>query len=417
MILRLYSGFEKSLEKRVWMPSGLPSIYKWIEYLDSRFELKIYFTAKDSGSTYQSNWAATRDTRINLDCFNAKISVLAGRKYLGMRLPRKLGMIVRDVRQTAVILCSIVRDRPDVIYFDSANIVPAFLATVFFRTPVVVRVLGACSYWWSVCDSVRPIDRLYRLALRGKFALVIGTDDGSGLDHWFNRVLRKDVDRLTLLNGVEHNDRGVNYEKLNDDLKLIAIKRKSGCKIVLFVSRLEAYKRADLFVRAACEALHQNNASQHYVVVGDGNEREALEKIVTRYNFQQHFSFLGSVAHENIEIVQKLSDIYVSCNADCNLTNTTLEAIASGQCILLPDHSTSKFLDDSTRRYLGDSVIFFSVENGYEGLLAKLKWLMSNDEAINGYRVALRSRSRQILRSWDSRFDQELESILAKVSA
>ena len=53
-VIRLYSGFEKSLYKKVWEPEGVPTIYNLFNKLSLNHDLSIIFTAKDSGTTYTS---------------------------------------------------------------------------------------------------------------------------------------------------------------------------------------------------------------------------------------------------------------------------------------------------------------------------------------------------------------------------
>ena len=58
-------------------------------------------------------------------------------------MPRKLAMIMRDIRQLIIIILFILKTRPKLIYCDSANIVVAFILNKLFpNTPIVVRVLG-----------------------------------------------------------------------------------------------------------------------------------------------------------------------------------------------------------------------------------------------------------------------------------
>ena len=79
-ITRLYSGFEKSLYKKVWNPEGVPTIYKLFNNLSLHHKLSIILTAKDSGSTYTSNWKEKKDTDVELKNLKAEIKVLCGTK-------------------------------------------------------------------------------------------------------------------------------------------------------------------------------------------------------------------------------------------------------------------------------------------------------------------------------------------------
>ncbi len=205
-ITRLYSGFENSLEKMIWKPEGVPTIYNLFNAIAARYDTSIIFTAKDSGSTYKSNWIKKKDISIKLKNLNANVKILSGIFYFPSFFPRKLAMIFRDIRQLFKIIILIKKKKPDIIYCDSANVVIAYCLTKFFpNKPIVVRVLGVCSFWRSILNSKRLVHKIYKLSFKGRFACVIGTQDGSGIEYWFDEVLNKKVPRYVLLNGVARN--------------------------------------------------------------------------------------------------------------------------------------------------------------------------------------------------------------------
>ena len=121
IVTRLYSGFESSLKNLIWTPEGVPTIYNLINGLANKHDTSIIFTAKDSGVTYTSNWTEKKDKNINLKNLNAKIKVLSGIYYFPIFLPRKLAMILRDIRQLFCIITYVIKNKPALIYFDSAN--------------------------------------------------------------------------------------------------------------------------------------------------------------------------------------------------------------------------------------------------------------------------------------------------------
>ena len=68
-----------------------------------------------------------------------------------------------------------------------------------------MRVLGVCSFWRAILSSNRLVHRIYKHSFKGSFSCVIGTQDGSGIEYWFKEVLKKNVSRHVLLNGVDIN--------------------------------------------------------------------------------------------------------------------------------------------------------------------------------------------------------------------
>ena len=137
-VTRLYSGFEPSLDKLVWNPEGVPTIYNLINKNSRLHNISIIFTAKDSGSTYTSNWTKRYDTTLKLKNLNANIIVLTGILYFPKFLPRKLLMILRDIRQLIRIIFYIRKKNPDLIYCVSANVVISYILTkIFPKKPII----------------------------------------------------------------------------------------------------------------------------------------------------------------------------------------------------------------------------------------------------------------------------------------
>ena len=58
----------------------------------------MIFTCKDSGSTYSSNWTSKNDQIIKIPGIEAEFIVLSGINFFGGIVPRKLAMILRDLR-------------------------------------------------------------------------------------------------------------------------------------------------------------------------------------------------------------------------------------------------------------------------------------------------------------------------------
>ena len=141
-VTRLYSGFEKSLYQKIWKPEGVPTIYKLFNKLSLNHKLSIILTAKDSGATYTSNWKEHTDVDLRLSNLNAEVKVLCGTKYFFSFIPRKLAMIMRDMWQLIKIYFCIRKINPDLVYFDSANVVIAFILTKLFPSkPIVPSIL------------------------------------------------------------------------------------------------------------------------------------------------------------------------------------------------------------------------------------------------------------------------------------
>tara|TARA_Y100001936_G_scaffold1805_1_gene1681 strand:- start:942 stop:2168 length:1227 start_codon:yes stop_codon:yes gene_type:complete len=399
-VTRLYSGFENSLYKKLWQPEGVPTIYNLFNRLSINHNLSIIFTAKDSGSTYSSNWKETRDKNIKLNNFKADITVLCGTKYFFSFIPRKLAMVMRDIRQLFQIFMYVKKIKPDLIYCDSANVVIAFVLTkIFPKKPIVVRVLGICSFWRSITNSKRIVHRIYKYAFKGKFAAVIGTQDGSGIEYWFKDTLHKTIPRYVLLNGV---DKAPNIRKLNKKIKTI-----------LFVGRLEEYKGIFNFLNAIIQILKEGKHELNIIIIGDGTLYERAIGFCQESGFFNSFQFLRSIPHNQVLKHHTQSDIYVSANTDGNLINTNLEAISANACMIIPKPQYDRFIDIETFKLLADAVNYYEVNN-IKDLKSKILFLLQNPNKINEYKRKLSSYKLKFIRTWNERINEE-EDILKAI--
>ncbi len=399
-VTRLYSGFEASLNKLEWKPEGVPTIYNLFNKLSLNHNLSIIFTAKDSGATYTSNWKENKDIDVKLKNLKADIKVLCGTKYFFSFIPRKLAMIMRDARQFIKIIFYVRKIKPDLVYCDSANVVIAYLLTKLFPSkPIVVRVLGICSFWRSITNSRRIVHRIYKFAYKGKFSAVIGTQDGSGIEYWFGETLIKDVPRYVLLNGV---DRAQNITKLNKKYKTI-----------LFVGRLEEYKGILNFLNAIIKILKEKKHILNIVVVGDGTLYNQAINLCKDSGFYDKFKFLKSIPHQDVLKHHMKSDIYVSANTDGNLINTNLEAISSNACMVIPKPQYEKFIDIETYKLLGNAVVYYEV-NDVNDLKNKILYLLNNPSKIKYFKNKISSAKLKFMRTWDQRVDEE-ENILENI--
>ena len=124
--------------------------------------------------------------------------------YFGNILPRKIAMVLRDLRHLYKIVYFVWSEKPDLIYCDGANVTFAYcLSKIFPKTPIVLRLLGICSFLRGLPDAKRLVHRIYKLAFRGRFSMAIGTQDGTGTEYFFERALNETVPRCVLLNGTD----------------------------------------------------------------------------------------------------------------------------------------------------------------------------------------------------------------------
>jgi len=98
---------------------------------------------------------------------------------------------------------------------------------------------------------------------------------------------------------------------------------------VLCVSRLVSRKRISDVIRAI-----KDTDSVELTVIGEGQQKEKLEELSRNLNLESRVKFLGYVPHERISHNYRKSDIFVLASLNEGMSNTILEAMASGLPII-----------------------------------------------------------------------------------
>ena len=186
--VRMFSGLQSSLAAGRWQPTGVPTIYKMIEALDRGADMPVFVLAcKD----IYVDWPERRDR-----------TLVAGRAApSGARAGRAaaLSRVVAGRGRAAARACPCLdhrriwrRERPDLVYLDHANVFVAGWLALATRARIVFRVMGVYPVMRAALDGGGLGRRLLRWCYRRRFALVVCSQDGSGVEPWLERALRPD---------------------------------------------------------------------------------------------------------------------------------------------------------------------------------------------------------------------------------
>jgi len=400
---RLFSGLESSFTKRVWEPTGVPTIYRIIEELDQRHDVSFVFSAKDSGQGYRSTWREATDYSGPIVGLIHRIRVLTGVTYFPFWFPRRLSMILRDIRQSAMIVAEASRFKPDIIYCDHASVMAAAICARFMRrSSVLFRVMGVYPFTKQTLRPKNLVHWFYRWLYRSPFSNVICTQDGSGVEEWLQKGLNPNTKVKIFLNGT---DPFVLPKKIDD--RLLSVPRDEA--VILYVGKLEIYKGCDDFVFAIFDLIERYHGQGfHALVIGTGNEEERLKSLVMENGWSNHFTFIKRLSHRQIYAAHKLSDIYVSMNSLGNLSNSNLEAIRSDACMIFPDPQPESGIDVITRKLLGDAVV--TVPKGNPKKLAEaIGGLLCDPARRDEMSRAVHLQKQKFLWTWDERIAAEIE--------
>ena len=390
-VCRLFNGLEKSVLEEKWKPTGVPTIYRMIDKLNaSETNLKLILTAKDGFSEVNIN----QNKEIQFDGFSNTVTVLKNHALIHKKTWRK---IWRETIHLLQIYKHTIIHRPDIIYFDHGNIWAAGIFSRFSNLPVILRVMGVYPSMREAVLTQKPnfFQIILRWCYRAPYALVICTQDGSGVEKWSEQALRINVPVSILLNGIPE-------QKVS---KKILIKKK---KInITFLGKLETAKGAYKFVEAMLKVVEHSPENFQITIVGTGSLESKIKKEISSSKFNSCFRIIKRIENKSVINLLLDTDIYVSLNKYGNLSNANLEAISAGCCIIIPKSHHDKGVDVATDKLLNNSTVF-RLENSEDSEeLAKIVLeLSSNDERrLEMSRKTLECS--KLLLNWNERIENE----------
>lgn len=176
-----------------------------------------------------------------------------------------------------------------------------------------------------------------------------------------------------------------------------------GRRRALAVGRLHRDKGFDLLIQAFAR-LAQSHKDWELVILGEGEERGALEALVQQEGLQERVSLPGRAG--NIGDWYGSADLYVLSSRFEGLSNTLLESMASGLASVCFD------CDTGPREIVTDGVNGRLVRpNGDVGAMAQALSAVMADEALRlamaQQAIAIRERfsAQRVLELWQALFD------------
>ncbi|RJS80711.1 glycosyltransferase family 4 protein [Methanophagales archaeon] len=125
---------------------------------------------------------------------------------------------------------------------------------------------------------------------------------------------------------------GIDLEKFNNLSKENVRKKLKIAneeEIIVFVGTLRSVKGIKYLIEAM-KIIIQKNIDTRLMLVGDGEDRESLEKHVKELDLEKYVSFVGKVPNEKVPEYMVASDVFVLPSVSEGFPVTILEAMASG---------------------------------------------------------------------------------------
>ncbi len=314
------------------------------------------------------------------------------RSPLAIKLDQELAYDPLFQRHTNRVLRKLIEFKPDVIHITGMNdvgIVGAYLAW-----KLQIPLLGS----WHTNVHEFASQRLRRMFRFLPEKAVAGISDfaekhilrGTVLYYKMPKVvLAPNQELIDLIGDRTHRAarlmaRGVDTQRYSPAKRTVT----DGKFRLGFVGRLRAEKNVRILPQIEKALLADGRENFEFLIVGEGNEREFLEKNL------QHAEFTGFIAGEELSTAYANMDVFVFPSKTDAYGNVVQEAGASGVPSIVTDKGGPKYL----------------VEHGETGYIAKdndeflrfIRILMDEPETLDRMRKAARTKA--MLNSWDSVF-------------
>ena len=334
VILRLFTGLEKSLIRKKWEPTGVPTIFKFLEKADKVFNCRVIFISYGDNELKLTNY----DKKLNIKGLNSDV-YLIDNNTLKKSTISKLFIYI----STLIKICKhYFNFKPHIIYLNNQNIVFASLLKKLLKTKIVLRVMGVYEPMRSIYEKNNPKNYIVRKFYKSNFDLSILTQDGSGVEPWSKKALTGTKNIQILINGV---DQPSNLKTYN----------KSNYNKILFFGRLEEGKGILEFIDFAIRLNTIFPNFYEFLVIGSGKyENFMISSFKKQFIKFQHFK---RVSHNKINQIIIKSDIYISLNKRGGLSNTSLEVFKCGIFSIILKSYKYKYIDLYTDKLIPKEIV------------------------------------------------------------
>lgn len=140
-------------------------------------------------------------------------------------------------------------------------------------------------------------------------------------------------------------------------------------KILLFVGRLAKEKNV-VFVIQVLKELLQRKLDAHLIIVGDGPERNSLEKVVREFDIESHVTFTGYMPRKVLVNYYRQADLFTFASESETQGLVVLESLAAGTPVVaVAKMGIADVLEDGQGALLIKEPILSEFVEKIEGLL------------------------------------------------
>jgi len=170
-----------------------------------------------------------------------------------------------------------------------------------------------------------------------------------------------------------------------DMVQFRPISKKNNELVFLSTSRLIKRKGVEYLIYAFLDFIKLYKNCK-LLILGDGDLKSYLMQLVNKSEFKKNIFFLGTIDHKNLHEYYQQSDVFILPSLNEGMSNSILEAMASGLAVITTDTGGTKELINENNGIIIDKhnarSIYLAMENLYlnKKLLNKIK--ISNREKV-----------------------------------
>jgi glycosyltransferase involved in cell wall biosynthesis len=251
--------------------------------------------------------------------------------------------------------------KPDIFHFQNIDIdLFTFFLIKIQKKPFVVWAQGSDVYFRSTTEKLKS-----KIVLKYADAVIALTED---MKNYLKDIYKKDI--LIIPNGIDLS----NFENLSKDYFYTKFGFEKNTKIILYVGTFRPVKGLKYLIEAM-KIIGCNE--KRLIIIGHGEEKEDMEKLVKNLNLENCVTFLGKTPNSEVIKYMVSSDVFVLPSLSEGFPITILEAMASALPIV-------------TTKVRGLPEIFKDGQNGFlveprnpEQLAEKILLILNDEDLRN----------------------------------
>ena len=233
------------------------------------------------------------------------------------------------------------RDRPDLIhtFFTIPSGLIACLLKKTFKIPYIVSIRGS---------DVPGYDKKRFLGLLSFSGIIVKWIWRNSSGVFSNGEMLKSLALKT--------DRDIGIKIIPNGVDLLEFypgrRAKDQSIKILLVGQLIMRKRFHLIIEILPELCKELKDKIVVKIVGDGPQRDYLEKLAEQLGERDKINFLGNVPHAKLSEVYRDADIFILPSEREGMANVILEALATGLPIIVTKSGTETLIKDGLNGFV-----------------------------------------------------------------